>query len=214
MNSTLINENPVITASDFEITAGNQINLLDYAKCYDFEDGDLTEKIVIESSEFQQKAGIYLVTYYVEDKYKYFDRKTINIIVKEAYNDPPVILAEDRSVLQHSIFDYFTGVSAYDNQDGNLTSHVITLNDIDTSNLLDQNLCYKVVDSIGAASIKCISIHIFSEFSITSKYRYVSKTKLFYDENVPIMWLSKINDIQAILDNTVVVKSSSITVID
>jgi hypothetical protein len=210
INSILINANPVITADNFEITAGNQINLLDYAKCYDLEDGDLTEKIVIESSDFQQRAGIYQVTYYVEDKYGYSDRKTINITVKEAYNDPPVIVAEDRSVLQHSIFDYFADVSAYDNQDGNLTSHVIALNSIDTSELINQSLCYQVSDSIGATSIKCITIHIFSEFAMTSKYRYVSKTKLFYNENVPMIWLGKINDIQALLDSTIIIKSSSI----
>lgn len=210
IKSVLVNTNPVITASDFEITAGLPINLLDYAKCYDFEDGDISSKIIIESSNFLQRAGIYQVTYYAEDKYGYYDRKTINITVVEAYNDPPTILAEDKSVLLNSNFDYFKDVSAYDMQDGDLSEYVIALNSVDTSILQDQDLCYQVTDSMGAVTTKCIIASIFSEFALTSKYRYVSKTNLFYNESIPILWLGKVNDIQTLLENNLALQTTTI----
>jgi hypothetical protein len=207
INSILINSNPIISADDFEITAGTHINLLDYAKCYDIEDGDLSNKIIVESSNLQQYAGIYQITYFVEDKYGYYDRKTINIKVKEAYNDPPVINAEDRSVMQYSIFDYFLGISAFDIQDGDLSKFVVVLNTIDSSELVDQELCYKVSDSIGAISVKCIIVSIFSELAMTNKFRYVSKNFLFYNEIIPIMWFGIENDIKIILNNTIAIQT-------
>jgi len=211
INSVLINSSPVITASDFEIFAGLPIDLLDYAKCFDIEDGDLSQKIIVESSNFQQRTGVYQVTYYVEDKYGYFDRKMINVTVIDAYNDPPVINAEDRLVLQYSNFDYLVGVSAYDTQDGEITDLVTVINGVDTSKLQDQSLCYKVADSKGAETIKCINVRIFSEISMTNKFRYVSKIFLFYNENIPNMWLSKLNDIQSILNNTTAVQTTTIS---
>ncbi|NTW95050.1 MAG: DUF5011 domain-containing protein [Erysipelotrichaceae bacterium] len=207
ISSVLINNNPVITAEDFEYIIGTPINLLDYAKCYDFEDGDISAKIVIESSNFQERVGVYQVTYYVEDKYGYFDRKTINITAIDLYNDPPIINAKDRTILQYSDFDYYLDVSAYDLQDGDITDLLEILNTIDTSNPDDQDLCYQVIDSKGAITIKCIVIHIYNEVILNRRYRFVSKNKLFYDESVPILWLNKVTDLQTMLNNTNLIQS-------
>lgn len=207
ISSLLINNSPVIIASDFEYIIGTPINLLHYAKCVDYEDGDLTAKIVIESSNFQVRVGVYQVTYYVEDKYGYFDRKTVNITVLDIFNDPPLIFAYDRTVLQFSDFDYYLDVTAFDKQDGNITGLIKVLNSIDTSNILDQDLCYQVIDSKGAITIKCIIIHVYNEITLNRRYRYVSKNKLFFNESVPILWLNKVVDLQTILDNNILIQS-------
>jgi len=214
INSLLVNTNPVITVQDIVINAGERINLLDYAKCYDVEDGDISSNILIESTDFVNKAGIYSVTYYVEDKYGYFDRKTVSITVKELNNDPPVINADDKRVIQYSSFDYFKDVSAYDIQDGDLTNRLIVMNKIDTSIMIDQTLCYSVTDNVGVTTEKCIKISIYNYQNELSRFRFVSKNHLFYNELIPDLWNSKISILIDILQGLNTLKSFVISTIN
>jgi hypothetical protein len=200
INSVLVNTKPVISAQDLIIEVGESTNLLDYAKCYDLEDGDISHKIVIESTDYINKSGIYFVTYYVEDKYGYFDRKTVTITVKALNNDPPVIYASNKTVFQYSSFDYLKDISAYDVQDGDLTDRLVNTNQIDTSIIGDQPLCYSVTDKMGTTTKKCITITVYNYQITQSRFRFVSKNNLFYNELIPISWIDKLSALISIVE--------------
>lgn len=207
ISSVLINTKPIIEASDVTITLPKSVNLPDYAKCYDAEEGDLTSKIVIETSNYLPKAGIYSVTFYVEDKYGYFDRKTINITVNSALNEPPIIYAANKTILKSTVFDPLVDVTAIDSEDGDLTNELVVMNSVDTGKLGDQNLCYSVTDSASAQSIKCIIITVFDNLSQTNRYRFISKNNLFYQEEVPTLWINLMGSLSNLLDSNTVIKS-------
>lgn len=209
ISSVLINSKPVIEASDFTITLPKTISLLDYAKCIDPEEGDLTSKIIIETTNYQPITGIYSVTYYVEDKYGYYDRKTVNITVNSPANEPPVINASNRTILKDSSFDPYRDVTATDPEDGDLTNVVIVMNSINTGILGDQELCYSVADSAAAQSIKCIIVTVFDNTNMISRFRFVSKNNLFYQEEPPTLWNSLIELLSEILSSNTVIKSFS-----
>lgn len=207
INSILVNSNPVLTVENLTIPASKQVNLLDYAKCYDLEEGDLTSKIVVEATNLIYKAGTYYVTYYVEDQYGYYDRKTAIISVIGDNNDPPTIDATDKYVNQYDVIDYFKGVSAYDKQDGDLTSFVKTLNLIDTTQAIDQELCYNVTDFDAASTSMCIIVHVYSNIITTNKFRFISKNNLFYNDPVPQSWLGKEIQLMNLLQNATILES-------
>ena len=210
ISSVLINTNPVLTVENITIFASKPVNLLDYAQCYDLEEGDLTSKVVVESTDLVNKTGTYYATYYVEDKYGYFDRKTAMITVIGDSNDPPTIDATDKYVNQYDVIDYFQGVSAYDKQDGDLTSLVKLLNLIDTSQVNDQELCYSVTDFDAATTSKCIIVHVFSNTFTSYRFRFISKNHLFYNDLIPKLWIGKAFQLQSILLNETILESIQI----
>lgn len=206
IKSVLINSNPVIIAENQTIFLNQTINLLDYAKSYDLEEGDLTQNIIIESSELINKVGSYPVTYYVEDKYGYFDRKTINFTVVSPQNDPPTITASDKTIRQFSVYDPKSGVSAFDLQDGDLTESILVLNSIDPAIIGSHEQCFKVTDSFYASTIQCIIVTVVGD-STAEKFRFVSKNNLFFNQDVPNNWIGRINALLWLLNNQISIKS-------
>lgn len=209
INSVLINTKPTIIAEDFTILINQPINLHDYAKSYDPEEGDISYKIVVEASSFINKVGSYPVTYYVEDKYGYFDRKTILVTVISPLNDPPVIEASDRSLLQNSVYDARIGVTAFDLQDGDLTDRIEIISLVDTSILGTQEQCYRVTDNLYAITTKCINIFIYT-VEAAKQYRSISKNNLFYNETEPPGWIGKTMALLSMLLNEISLKSIQI----
>jgi len=207
INSTLVNSNPILIIENPTISVSEQVNLLDYAKCNDLEEGDLSSKIIIETTDFIHKPGVYFATYYVEDKYGYYDRETAIITVIGNNNEPPVISAADKYVNQFDKIDYLDGITAYDNQDGDLTSLIRVMNEIDTTQAVDQEVCYRVTDLDSATTNKCIVVHVFSNLTISSQFRFISKNHLFYQEAVPTLWIGKEFQLQAMLDSDLILES-------
>jgi len=210
INSVLINTKPVILAEDFTILLNQPINLLDYAKSFDAEDGDISNQVIVETSELINEVGSYPVTYYVEDKYGYFDRRPITVTVNSPQNDPPVINAMDQRVQQYSIFDPKSGVTAVDIQDGDLTERIQVMNLIDTAIIGPQEQCYQVTDNLYATTTKCIVIDVYSPTATTKQYRSVSKNHLFYQETEPRQWNGKTALLLTMLLNQTVLKSIEI----
>lgn len=207
ISTTLVNSNPILIIENPIIFVSELINLLDYAKCNDLEEGDLSSRIIIESTDFCNKPGVYYVTYYVEDKYGYYDRKTAIITVIGNNNEPPIINAVDKYVNQYDKIDYLDGVTAYDNQDGDLTSILNVMNEIDTVQVIDQEVCYSVTDLDAATTNKCILIHVFSNIISSSQFRFISKNHLFYQDSVPSQWIGKEFQLQTMLESVVILES-------
>ncbi|MGL5380052.1 NPCBM/NEW2 domain-containing protein, partial [Clostridium sp.] len=79
---TTNNTKPTIIAEDKVYKIGDEINILDSINAYDVEDGDLTSKIKIKSSNYEEgKLGNFKVTYEVSDSDNNLIEKTINITV-------------------------------------------------------------------------------------------------------------------------------------
>jgi ribosomal protein S26 len=209
IRSELINTAPTITATDQSVMVGEIVNLKHFASANDLEEGDLSDQITV-TSDYQDRAGIYHVTYQVMDKYGYEATKTIRITVIEPENTPPYISAFNRSVLQFTHFDPLTDVSAFDLEEGNLTSRIIVTGTVDTRYLGESIICYAVTDSKGLSHERCIEVTVYSLMTTMTRFRLLSNTKPFYAESIPPIWIHKFSLIQTYLSRSVPIHSLQI----
>ncbi len=174
ITNKLINKAPKLQIDHPTINRGNRFYPLDFTQAFDHEEGDLSDKIKVISSDVNKDiVGIYHVVLRVEDKHGYFDQQTMIVTVIDN-NHPPVIFAEDRIIRQYSVFNPLDGVYAYDNEDGNLTHQLVVLNYVDTSVLNKQNQCYSVTDSEIVTTTTCVVITVIQALEITQS-RFASK---------------------------------------
>ena len=161
----VLNEAPVIHATDKTITVGDTFDPMAGVTAEDAEDGNLTTKIVVEKNDVKTDvAGKYEVTYKVTDSDGATRRKTIIVTVNpkmEPMNAAPVIKAEDKTITVGDTFDPMDGVTAIDAEDGNLTSKIeVKKNDVDTTTPGKYEVTYKVTDSEGASFTKSITVTV------------------------------------------------------
>ena len=161
----VLNEAPVIHATDKTITVGDTFDPLDGVTATDAEDGNLTAKIEVEKNDVKTDvAGKYEVTYKVTDNQGAICRKTIIVTVNpkmEVLNEAPVIHATDKTITVGDTFDPMDGVTATDEEDGNLTSKIeVKKNDVDTTTPGKYEVTYKVTDSKGASFTKSITVTV------------------------------------------------------
>ena len=86
----VLNEVPVIDASDRVLTEGDRFAVLEGVTATDKEDGNLTDKIhVLKNTVNKEEAGTYEVTYKVTDSQGASTIKTITVTVREKSADKP-----------------------------------------------------------------------------------------------------------------------------
>ena len=161
----VLNEAPVIHATDKTITVGDTFDPMDGVTATDAEDGNLTAKIVVEKNDVKTDvAGKYEVTYKVTDNQGASCTKTIIVTVNpkmEVLNEAPVIHATDKTITVGDTFDPMDGVTATDEEDGNLTSKIeVKKNDVDTTTPGKYEVTYKVTDNQGASFTKSITVTV------------------------------------------------------
>ena len=161
----ILNEAPVIHATDKTITVGDTFDPMAGVTATDAEDGNLTTKIVVEKNDVKTDvAGKYEVTYKVTDSQGATRRKTIIVTVNpkmEVLNEAPVIHATDKTITVGDTFDPMAGVTATDAEDGNLTAKIeVKKNDVDTTTPGKYEVTYKVTDSQGASFTKSITVTV------------------------------------------------------
>ena len=144
-----VNQTPVFTGiEDVTLTVGDTFDPMANVVATDKEDGDLTETITVEGAVDTTTAGHYTLTYTVSDSQGVTTTVVRNVVVKE--NTAPVITGADNIEINlGQDFDVMAGVSAHDEEDGDLTTAIQVAGNVDTNKEGTYVLTYKVVDSKG-----------------------------------------------------------------
>ena len=151
------------------ITVGEKFNKLDGVSAIDFEDGNITDKIVVTGDVDTSKAGEYELTYEVTDDNGNKSSITVIITVEEkpsvdpekpsvdteqpvnpdTTNTIPVIsiVSSINKLYVGDSFNVLDGVKAMDKEDGDLTKYITVSGDVDTSKPGKYTIVYSVKDS-------------------------------------------------------------------
>ena len=177
----VLNEAPVIHATDKTITVGDTFDPMADVTATDAEDGNLTAKILVEKNDVKTDvAGKYEVTYKVTDNQGATRRKTIIVTVNpkmEVLNEAPVIHATDKTITVGDTFDPMAGVTATDTEDGNLTTKIeVKKNDVDTTTPGKYEVTYKVTDNQGASFTKSITVTVNPKMEVLNEAPVIHAT--------------------------------------
>lgn len=159
------NKLPIINAENKIIELGSKFDALEGITATDAEDGDITSRIKIVSSNVDvNNEGVYVVTYEVTDKDGASTRKSIDVTVMKPIadkNEAPVINASDRTIKIGENFNPLDGVTAYDKEDGDITAKIeVVENMVDINSIGKYSVTLEVVDSAGLKSSKSINVKV------------------------------------------------------
>ncbi|MBC2390787.1 immunoglobulin-like domain-containing protein [Listeria booriae] len=156
------NDAPTFTTSDVYLKVGDKFNPYAGITASDTEDGDLTDRIDIESSDVDMtQPGTYAVEYSVTDSDNNTTKITRHVYVRT--NDKPVIHASDQTFKAGASFDPLAGMSASDTEDGDITANVtVTANDVDANQAGTYHVTYSVTDSDDNTTTKTITITVLT----------------------------------------------------
>lgn len=122
-------EAPVLTASDLHATAGSNASDIDWVtsmSAIDEVDGDISDNVTIDYSAVDfKKEGQYPVTYTITNSKNKIATKTVTMTITA---DAPIIEAADLDIIagtDENAVPWYTGVSATDKVDGDLSSQLI-----------------------------------------------------------------------------------------
>ncbi|MEF9952755.1 immunoglobulin-like domain-containing protein [Clostridium sp.] len=161
------NTPPSITANNITLTLGDKFDPIANVSAHDAEDGDITDKIQVVSSNVNTSiAGTYEVKYSVVDSKGLETTLTIIVTIKGQIvipNTPPTITANNITIKAGSNFDPLTGVTAYDAEDGDITNKIqVVSSTVDTSKPGTYIVKYQVFDSNLYISYKEITVKVLS----------------------------------------------------
>ena len=170
----VLNEAPVIHATDKTITVGDTFDPMADVTAEDAEDGNLTTKIEVKKNDVDTTTpGKYEVTYKVTDNQGASFTKSITVTVNpkmEVLNEAPVIHATDKTITVGDTFDPMAGVTATDAEDGNLTTKIeVKKNDVDTTKAGKYEVTYKVTDNQGATCTKTIAVTVNPKMEVLNE---------------------------------------------
>ena len=158
-NYKVSNQAPVITASNQKIKQNQVINLKDYVKAIDPEEGDITDKVVITGSVDIKTPGTYEITYAVTDNGGLTTKEKITIEVEE--DKAPVIEANDKELRLNAKFNEKEGVKAIDTEDLDITDKIKVIeNNVDTTKVGEYKVIYQVTDSFNHTVKKEIKVSV------------------------------------------------------
>lgn len=170
---------PAITANDVTLNSGSNFNPLDGVSAYDAWDGDVTDKIKVVSNNVDTNiGGTYVVTYEVIDSENNKATKTINVTI---LSSKPSIVANDKTVTLGNSFDPLSGVTANDNEDGDITSKIMVVsNNVDINKIGNYQIKYSVTDSDNNTTTLTINVDI-----VSPNYKEIDNS--FYFESLNII---------------------------
>ncbi|OEE31243.1 chitinase [Vibrio genomosp. F10 str. ZF-129] len=135
----------------------------------DDEDGDLTHHITVEGQVNTSSVGTYALTYLVEDS---DGNQTSKVRSVDVYSSKPIFKGvSDTSIQFGSEFDSLAGVSASDEEDGDLTTRIEIYGDVETNRLGSQTLLYSVTDSANQSTTVERTIRVVDESSCAAPWQ-------------------------------------------
>ena len=159
------NDKPVIIGTDdVIIKQGTTFDPMDSVTSTDTEDGNLSDTIIVTGTVDINTPGKYELTYSVTDSDSNTTTVKRTVIVTTAMvviNKAPIITAENKIIKVGDIFDPVAGVTANDDEDGDLTGNIIVIeNTVNTNNSGTYTIKYEVTDSAGAKTNKTIYVTV------------------------------------------------------
>lgn len=153
---------PAIFAEDFSIGISELPSDFIRGTCraYDFEDGDITEWITYDTSQVDTSiAGIYDVTFRVEDSDGNSTEKTVKVtVVDYSY---PQLYVDDYQIILGSDFNPLDYVGVFDQNDPDIFSKVIVIeSNVDTNTLGTYSVTYSVTNILGHTSVKTVAVEV------------------------------------------------------
>ncbi|MBC6314241.1 immunoglobulin-like domain-containing protein [Listeria grandensis] len=160
--TVLTDDAPILTTNDVYLKVGDTFEPLAGITANDTEDGNLTNKIKVETNTVDMtQAGTYAVSYSVTDADG--NETTIQRHIYVRTNDKPVIHATDQTFKAGRTFDPMAGMSASDIEDGDVTGDVtITANDVDATQAGTYHVTYSVKDSDNNVTTKTITVTVLT----------------------------------------------------
>jgi hypothetical protein len=144
---------PVITlngTSTINIIKDSAYNELG-ATATDDKDGSITANIRTSGTVYNKVAGIYYVSYAVNDRAGNTDSivRTINVVVPDLVKPVITILGNNPDTIMQNKSYTDPGATATDNVDGNITNKITKLSTLDTSKIGTYIITYSVSDLAG-----------------------------------------------------------------
>ena len=192
-----INNAPtIIGLSNKTINIGDDFDPLQDVTANDKEDGDLTDKIVVEGNVDTNKQGKYTLKYSVSDSKGETTTKNRIITVEEKITTPEPEINEapilngviDKTINIGDKFNSLEGITANDKEDGDLTDKIVVEGNVDTNKVGKYKLTYSVSDSKGETVNKNRTITV--EESITGE---PEDPKSDFGVGQGIEWPSQVN---------------------
>ena len=154
---TTLNKIPVINAQDRIVQLGEKFDPLEGVTATDEEDKDLTKSIkVIRNDVNTNVAGDYTVVFSVTDSQGATAIHEMLVVV----NQPPVIHAEDKVITVGDEFKELEGVTATDDEQGDIREIEVVENNVKTDTPGEYTVTYKVVDKLGGVATKTIKVTV------------------------------------------------------
>lgn len=181
------------------IQKGEQFIWRNYVSAFDKEDGDLTSKIELISSNFIDEVGVYSIDVAVSDSDGERDQKQYTVRVIDLSNTPPSILAQDLTIKRKSVYEALQYAKANDKEDGNLTTNLTFSTTVNTTKIGIYETIYYVCDSELFCVNKKVKVEVIEN---VRKYRFISLTKPFYKEEIPEIWSTNLERLENELHST------------
>ncbi len=155
-----VDDLPDLKTKSFRTSINQKPNYRDSLSAIDKEDGDITDKVIIDDSQVDlTKEGRYTLVYTIEDS----AGNTVlhNELVDVVINEPVIHGIKDQSVEEGGSLDLMDGVFALDVEDGILTDKIIVDDTkVDYSTPGDYKVIYTVTDSDGNTTIEEITVTV------------------------------------------------------
>lgn len=148
---------------DIEIPYGKEFDLLEGVTAQDAEGVDLTEQIVVEGEIDVFTAGDYEIIYRVTDSEGQVEtvHRLVTVATPVIGNQSPVINAQNRIVNKGDSFNPLEGVTAMDEEDGELTANIEVINNtVNVNEIGIYEVTYRVQDSNGATTIITVDVEV------------------------------------------------------
>ena len=156
------------------------------ATAFDLEDGDLTSNIVVTGSVNTAVIGEYTLTYTVTDSGGLTDVKTRTVNVISSDTAPVITLIGDATITIRQDATYVElGATAFDAQDGDLTSSIVITGVVDTALAGSYEITYTVTNSLFLTAVVVRTV-VVTEKRVSTDYSFLklyTSKELALDEN-------------------------------